>query len=126
QAKGVVRREVIQVITPGTVMESSMLDETESNYIASLSAFEQGSFVLVYHDVSTGETNLILIESSFSQLMHELGKQSVKELVIASDLADTYTNELQSKLQLTFSYVDDVSLLVELIELYDNIDDDRH
>ncbi|HLR54565.1 MAG TPA: DNA mismatch repair protein MutS [Pseudogracilibacillus sp.] len=126
QAKGVVRREVIQVITPGTVMESSMLDETESNYIASLSAFEQGSFVLVYHDVSTGETNLILIESSFSQLMHELGKQSVKELVIASDLADTYTNELQSKLQLTFSYEDDVSFRAEFRELYEDLDDERY
>ncbi|HLQ95053.1 MAG TPA: DNA mismatch repair protein MutS [Pseudogracilibacillus sp.] len=126
QAKGVVHREVIQVVTPGTVMESSMLNEKESNYIGSLSAFDDGSFALVYHDVSTGESQLILIESSFSQVMHELGNQAVKEVVIASDLAETYINELQTRLQLTFSYEDDVSFRAEFRELYENLDDERY
>ena len=53
-AVGVVKREVVQVITPGTVMESTMLRENESNYLASLSHFEDGSFVIVYNDLSTG------------------------------------------------------------------------
>src|SRR5699024_3665926 len=92
QAKGVVHREVIQVVTPGTVMESSMLNEKESNYIGSLSAFDDGSFALVYHDVSTGESQLILIESSFSQVMHELGNQAVKEV-----RSEEHTSELQSR-----------------------------
>lgn len=47
-AKGVVKREVVQLITPGTVMESSMLHENESNYIGSLTHFQDGSFVIVY------------------------------------------------------------------------------
>src|SRR5699024_10375693 len=48
KSKGVVKREVVQLITPGTVMESSMLTENESNYIASLSHFDDGSIVLVF------------------------------------------------------------------------------
>lgn len=39
-AKGVVKREVIQVITPGTIMEGNMLKENENNYLASLYLFE--------------------------------------------------------------------------------------
>src|SRR5690625_1666428 len=46
QAKGVVKREVVQLITPGTVMESSMLSEQSNNYIASLSHFDDGSYAI--------------------------------------------------------------------------------
>src|SRR5699024_1564152 len=60
-AKGVVKREVVQLITPGTVMDQSMLQETESNYIASLSHFPDNSFAIVYHELSTGESQLLLI-----------------------------------------------------------------
>src|SRR5699024_1026453 len=46
-AKGVVKREVVQLITPGTVMESSMLQENESNYIASVSYFEETNCFII-------------------------------------------------------------------------------
>ena len=53
-AKGIVKRSVIRVITPGTVMESSMLDEAKNNYIAS--AYYQGDKVgICFADISTGE-----------------------------------------------------------------------
>src|SRR5699024_12218724 len=45
-ARGVVKREVVQVVTPGTVMESSMLKEKESNYIASITQFENDVYVI--------------------------------------------------------------------------------
>src|SRR5699024_2283071 len=109
KAKGVVKREVIQLVTPGTVMESSMLSEKESNYIASLSHFEDGSFVIVFHDLSTGESQLILIEDGFTHVIHELANQSIKELVIACNFPNTYKQELESKLQPTFSYEDAVN-----------------
>src|SRR5690625_84513 len=83
-AKGVVKREVVQMITPGTVMETSMLQETENNYIASLSHFEDGSFVIVYHELSTGESQLVLIDTDFSAVIHELANRKIKEVVIAS------------------------------------------
>src|SRR5690625_443523 len=46
-AKGVVKREVVQLITPGTVMESSMLNEQTNNYIASLSHFKDDHTLLL-------------------------------------------------------------------------------
>src|SRR5690625_6893185 len=77
-AKGVVKREVVQVVTPGTVMESSMLKEKESNYIASITQFENDVYVIVYHELSTGESQLIEIEEGFDLVIHELGNRDIK------------------------------------------------
>ncbi len=52
--KGLVKRDVIRVITPGTVVESSMLDETKNNYICSLACTENAAGIC-FADVSTGE-----------------------------------------------------------------------
>ena len=59
-AKGLVKREVIRIVTPGTVLSSNMLKEKENNYIASIYAGED-SIGLAYCDVSTGEMNLTTI-----------------------------------------------------------------
>ena len=53
-AKGMVKRDVIRVITPGTVLENSMLDETRNNFICSL-YYQGDSAGLCFADVSTGE-----------------------------------------------------------------------
>lgn len=124
-AKGVVKREVVQMVTPGTVMESSMLQENEHNYIASLSVFNETSYVLVYHELSTGESQLILIEDDFSLVIHELAKQNIKELVISSQLEDNFKNKLQDHLQVVLSYEDDVKFIGEFRHLYDELPDER-
>ena len=54
QAKGVVRREVIRITTPGTIFESSMLIEGENNYLCSLYMGEDG-YGICFADISTGE-----------------------------------------------------------------------
>ncbi|MBO1004332.1 DNA mismatch repair protein MutS [Pseudogracilibacillus auburnensis] len=126
KAKGVVKREVVQLITPGTVMESSMLHEKESNYIASLSFFDDDeSFIIVYHELSTGESQLVLIEEDFSAVIHELANQHIKEIVIASTLQERYIHELQSKLQLVLSYEDEVNFIGEFRHLYEDLQDER-
>lgn len=124
-AKGVVKREVVQLITPGTVMESSMLLETESNYIASLSHFTDGSFVIVYHELSTGESQIVLIEEDFSTVIHELVNQQIKELVISSKLPETYRNQLENQLQIVLSYEDEVNFIGEFRHLLENLEDER-
>ena len=51
---GLVKRDVIRVITPGTVLENSMLDESKNNYICSL-YYEENAAGLCFADISTGE-----------------------------------------------------------------------
>jgi DNA mismatch repair protein MutS len=54
QAKGLVKRGLVRIVTPGTVIESSMLDEKENNYLMSLGVYE-GKYAVAFCDLSTGE-----------------------------------------------------------------------
>ncbi|GIO19716.1 DNA mismatch repair protein MutS [Oceanobacillus oncorhynchi subsp. incaldanensis] len=124
-AKGVVKREVVQMITPGTVMESNMLVEGENNYIGSLSHFGDGSFVIAYNDLSTGESRLALMQDGWDSVIHEFYHQPVKEIVISSSLPEELQAQLKERLQVTLSYQDEVNFNAEFRELSENLNDER-
>ena len=89
QAKGIVKRDIIRVITPGTVMESSMLDESVNNYICS--AYSSSKNIgLCFCDISTGQLNVTLIDGrdSISQLKSQLTSYSPKEIILGGKLRD--------------------------------------
>lgn len=124
-AVGVVKREVVKVITPGTVMDSNMLNDNESNYIASLSHFADQSFVISYNELSTGESKVLLIEENFNQVLHQLYNDSIKEIVISTDLNNNYIEELKDHLNIMISYEDEVSFNGEYRSLCDHLNDER-
>lgn len=125
QAKGVVKREVIQLITPGTVMESSMLHEKNNNYIASISHFQDGSYVVVYNDLSTGENSISLITHGWDAVLHELYSQPIREIVISSNLPKESQQQLREQLKLTLSFQDEVNFNAEYRDLCDQLHDER-
>ncbi|WP_100010889.1 DNA mismatch repair protein MutS [Lentibacillus sediminis] len=124
-AKGVVKREVIQLITPGTVMESTMLEEGKNNYIASLSHFPDETYTVVYNDLSTGENRIALISLGWDAVIHELYNQPIREVVIASSLPDELQQQLRDRLQVTLSYQDEVTFNAEYRDLCENLHDER-
>lgn len=125
-AKGVVKREVVQLITPGTVMENAMLDEKENNYIASLSYFKKDdTYVIVYNDLSTGENNIALIPDGWNAVIHELFSQPVKEIVISSKMPESKQQELCDKLNITLSFQDEANFHGEFRDLCENLHDER-
>jgi len=83
KAKGLVRREVVRIITPGTVIESNMLDESKNNYLACLCAF-QNCAGICFVDISTGQVHLTEFEGAKSQekIANELVRFSPSELII--------------------------------------------
>ncbi len=85
-AKGIVKREVIKIVTPGTVTSQAMLNEKENNYLASIYLTEEGMSIS-YCDISTGE--LFATEVShgnlYDILLDELVKIKPKELLINED-----------------------------------------
>ncbi|QHS22329.1 DNA mismatch repair protein MutS [Virgibacillus sp. MSP4-1] len=121
QAKGVVRREVIQVITPGTVMEGELLDEKENNFIASLTPMDEERFVLAYNDLSTGENSVSFIRDGFDSVLSELFNRPVKEIVVPSDLQETWAEMLTQRLNVTISQEDRVDIPEESRELVQNL-----
>ncbi|GAB3066863.1 DNA mismatch repair protein MutS [Virgibacillus ainsalahensis] len=124
-AKGVVKREVIQLITPGTVMESNMLSEGENNYITSLSHFQDGSYVIVYNDLSTGENLLALITHGWDAVVHELYNQPIKEIVTSTVLPEDLQLQLRERLNVPLSYQDDITFNAEYRSLCEKLDDER-
>jgi len=85
-AKGLVKRDIIRVITPGTVLESSMLDETRNNFICSLCVEGAGAGIC-FADVSTGELHATsLSDGNLSeQLKNELSRYSPREILVNQD-----------------------------------------
>lgn len=81
-AKGIVKREVIQIITPGTVVSQSMLNEKENNYLASVFLSEAGAGI-AYCDVSTGEISAAELSGTryIEKLINELVKIRAKEVI---------------------------------------------
>lgn len=81
--KGIVKREVVQIVTPGTVISSSMLRENENNYIASIYADDDSSG-LSYCDISTGEIYLTDIRGigRRENLLNELVKIDASEVIL--------------------------------------------
>ncbi len=80
-SKGLVEREVTRVVTPGTIIESNMLEEHKANYIASL-CFRRNQAGCAFCDVSTGEFYLYLIPDARASLCDELARLSPSELLV--------------------------------------------
>lgn len=90
-SKGLVERDVIRLVTAGTVIESSMLNEDSNNYIACICTDrEQGAAALVFADISTGEVHVF--QKSGKQLeqdmISELSRFSPVEILIGQDFLD--------------------------------------
>ncbi len=79
--KGLVEREVIRVVTPGTVIESSMLEDRKPNYIASL-CLRGKQAGCAFCDVSTGEFWLYQIQDARASLTDELARLSPSEIIV--------------------------------------------
>ncbi len=84
-AKGLVERAVTRVITPGTVIESNMLEEKKNNYL--LTVFFGGSDKkagLAYADVSTGEMNVLELAARRAQLLEEMARIAPTEVLVCA------------------------------------------
>ena len=87
QAKGIVKRGVIRIVTPGTVIESAMLDETKNNYLCVACCMEH-EVGLSFVDVSTGSVFVTTVSADFggAEILNELGRFTPTE-VIANESA---------------------------------------
>ncbi len=88
-AKGIVKREVIRVVTPGTVIEDSMLDEAKNNYLCSV-IIDKGGCGVCFCDASTGDVQITEItgENSIERLFDQLGRFYPKEIICPFELAE--------------------------------------
>ncbi|MBS4189316.1 DNA mismatch repair protein MutS [Bacillus sp. FJAT-49705] len=125
QAKGVVRREVVQLITPGTMMEGKVLHDKENNYIASITHFEDDTFGFAYNDLSTGETKVSLLSTGFDEVLNELSVSGAKELVVESNFKEEWKRKIKERSVMTFSFEDDCSPMAQYHHLIEEVNQDK-
>ena len=123
-AKGIVKREIVRVITPGTVLESSMLDESKNNYISCCYA-EGNKIGLCFCDISTGQLFATQIEGkdASDNMKNHLGSYNPREILIGGDivkikgLADFIKEKLDAGLEMLedekFSFKESSNLIKE-------------
>ena len=122
-SKGLVKRDVIRIITPGTVIESNMLDDKKNNYIASI--YKKGnSYGYSYADVSTGEfyTTEITSGNNFGKLLNEIAKTLPAEIVVNDEMfADPNTKNIKERFN-TYVSLKSVDPQIEVEDsLYDYV-----
>ena len=129
-AKGMVKRDVIRVVTPGTVMEANLLDDKKNNYIMCI--YKNGIyFGLTVCDITTGDfrTTEIKENNNFSMLLDEISKYSPAELVVNQLMFDSKEeiDKIKERFEIYITKLEE-NLFTEdyekLSEKYKIVDDD--
>ena len=98
-AKGLVKREIVRIVTPGTLTSSDMLVEKENNYLMCVHRGEAGAG-LAYTDISTGEISCtefkLAGDELFEMLENEIVRISPSELLLPATLYDMYKERIQT------------------------------
>jgi len=118
ETKGMVRRAVTNVITPGTVTRGQALSEKENNYLVALE--EAGAdFAVAYADLSTGECFVTLV--SAGELMTKLVALEAKEIVAADGFDSTVLSNLMGLRQMVLSHEENNALPLQFEHLAKNV-----
>ncbi|WZL74950.1 DNA mismatch repair protein MutS [Clostridiaceae bacterium 35-E11] len=95
-AKGIVKRDVVRIITPGTIVDAYMLDEKENNYIMAIYFNTYGAGIS-FADISTGElkTTQFTGNKFFIRMIDEIAKISPREIITNALTVDSYNLEAE-------------------------------
>ena len=124
-AKGIVKREVVKIITPGTVVDVEALDAKSNNYLMSILKIEN-KLGIAYIDITTGEFKVTEVEKDddFVKLFNELNKIEPKEVLVTEDFYGEIKEKLDDFLQKNDSVVtfvnkvrDSAKYLMEYFEI---------
>ncbi|WP_379967452.1 DNA mismatch repair protein MutS [Ectobacillus sp. sgz5001026] len=124
-AKGIVRREVIQLITPGTMIEGRSLSEKENNFLVSVTPFEDGSYGLACNDLSTGQNTVTLLTGSVEDVLLEVYSLGAKEIVVSRNFSQEELQTITDTLKITISYEEEVTVPDHLQSLVAHIDQEK-
>ncbi len=123
--KGIVKREVVKIVTPGTVIDVDSLDATSNNYLLSVKHLDNKTGI-AYLDITTGEFKVLEIEddSDYSKTFNELYKIEPKEILAEfnfyealKDKFDDYSKKIDSKVTLVNKLRDPENFLTDYFNI---------
>ncbi len=121
--KGLVERGITQVVTKGTLMDQTALDEKDNNYIGSVYDFTH-CFAISYADISTGDFYTKLVDHNNEKLINEVLRLNIKELIVNNKIDRAIINVLRENYSLLITISDDL-LEEKYKHVYENINDLR-
>ena len=123
-AKGIVKREVIRIVSKGTIMSDDMLDAKNNNFIGALKDLGH-CFSLSYADLSTGEFISVLVEYELEKIINEIVNDNITELIINGNVDPRIINTLKNNYSVTISKEEVDEEIPEYKDLYKDIKDVR-
>lgn len=123
-AKGIVKREVIRIVSKGTIMSDDMLDAKNNNFIGALKDLGH-CFSLSYADLSTGEFISVLVEYELEKIINEIVNDNISELIINGNVDPRIINTLKNNYSVTISKEEVDEEIPEYKDLYKDIKDVR-
>ena len=121
-AKGIVKRDITEIISSGTIINANSLNEKENNYIGFLYDFEYG-VVLTYSDITTGEIYSEVLEKNNTDIVYKVLSLEIKELVTNTTTDKVLIGSLKDN-KVPISYNDNLLDSV-YSNIYEDITDDR-
>lgn len=105
----IVEREIVKLVTPGTLIEESLINQKDNNYIVAISDDKNG-FILAYSDLTTGENFLQILPNDIDILFNEIISLNVREVVVDSKFNHQDIEHYLKNHQLTISLEDNTDL----------------
>ena len=121
--KGLVKRDLVNIVSSGTILDSEILNEKENNYIGSLLDLTH-SYVITYSDISTGEIYVTLINHKRDLALNKIMSIGLKE-VITNETDTELISLLKNQYKLTLTVTDNIEEINEYKYIYENIEDNR-
>ena len=123
--KGIVKREVVQIISKGTVINNELLNEKENNYIGNIYDFSH-AYGISYTDISTGEFVVFLIEHDIPKLINEIINLNLNEVILTDKCDKNINNILRNQYRISISVYDNILESDEYNHLYEDLKDIRY
>ncbi len=107
EAKGIVKREVMQVVSKGTLINTNTLDEHDNNYIASISEYKL-VYAISYTEILSGKIYTTFVKKDDEVLISYLINLNIKEIVVNKEFNNNIINILKNKYNIFISYLNDI------------------
>ena len=123
--KGMVKRDITEVISSGTVITANSLNEKENNYIGSVYSLDY-CFILTYSDITTGIIYGEIIENDINLLINKIVYLGIKELILNSKVNKEITSSLKDIYKIPLTIIDDIYDNEDNNYIYSDITDNRY
>jgi DNA mismatch repair protein MutS len=123
-AKGLVKRDLVNIVSSGTILDTEILNEKENNYIGSLMDLKH-SYVITYADISTGEIYTTLIEHKIKKAINEIMSIGIKEIILTDEIDINISSILKNQYKMTLTTTNEIKELEQYKYIYEEIIDER-